>query len=112
MSTRLPFRSMPTTTPPCRRTNCATSWPTRPSPITATTSPSSMRAVRTAFIAMLPSVAKQACSHGHAFGHARRQIAAHQNGLAVARAFAAISHALADFEIGHGGVARRHHAGA
>ena len=48
----------------------------------------------------------------HAFGHTRRQIAAHQDGLAVPRAFAAIRHALADLEVGHGGVARRHHAGA
>ena len=48
----------------------------------------------------------------HAFGHTRRQIAPHQDGLAVPRAFAAISHALADLEIGHRGVARRHHAGA
>ena len=71
-----------------------------------------MRAVRTAFIAMLPSVAKHACSHAIAFGHTRRQIAPHQDRLAVPRAFAAVRHALADLEIGHRGVARRHHAGA
>ena len=48
----------------------------------------------------------------HPFGHPRRQVASHQDRLAVPRAFAAVRHALADLEIGHRGVPRRHHAGA
>ncbi len=46
----------------------------------------------------------------HSRGHARRQVPAHQNRLPVARALAAVCHPLADFEIRHGGMSRRHHA--
>ena len=62
-STRSGFRSVAMTKLPWRRTNCATNWPTSPSPITATFSPSETLAIRTLLIAILPMVAKQACSN-------------------------------------------------
>ena len=43
-----------------------------------------------------PSVAKQACSKGTPSGMRADQIASREDGLAVPRAFAAVSYALAD----------------
>ena len=61
-STRCAFKSIANTDAPCNRANWAINWPTRPRPKTATFSPREMLAMRTLFRAMLPSVAKQACS--------------------------------------------------
>ena len=63
-STRSGLRSVAITNPPCRWASCATSWPTSPKPMTATFSPREIFAMRTAFSAMLPRVAKQASSKG------------------------------------------------
>src|SRR5262249_42436761 len=46
------------------------------------------------------------------FGNSRRQIASDEDRLRVTRPFAAVRHALADFEIGDGLMPRRHHASA